>query len=181
MKTPNWINLDITTRCTLQCPQCTRTWYYKKRPPGFDMTVDQFQKILDYFDGILFCGQYSDPIYHPQFIKFLQMSATKDTVRINTAASHRSIAWYKEAFEANTQACWRFGIDGMPKDSNRYRVNQDGQKLFDVMLLAKKMGLQVEWQVLAFDYVIEQIDQIKQLATKHSLDLYIEQPRDSRI
>ena len=181
MKTLKWINLDITTRCTLQCPQCTRTWYYNKRPPGSDMTVDQFKKILDYFDGILFCGQYSDPIYHPKFIEFLQMCVNKDNVRVNTAASHRSIDWYKQAFEANPNAWWRFGIDGLPKDSHRYRVNQDGEKLFDVMLMAKDMGLYVEWQVLAFDYVIPQLNQIKQLAAKHNLNLAIDEPRRRKV
>lgn len=180
MTIPNWINLDITNRCTLQCPQCLRTWYYKKRPPGKDMTVEQFKQVLDYFYGVLFCGQVSDPIYHPKFIEFLNMSSNK-FVKVNTAASHRSWAWYEEAFGVNRNAVWRFGIDGLPKDSHKHRVNQDGEKLFDIMLMAKEMGLAVEWQVLTFNYVIPHLENIKQLANRHNLKLVLEEPRDRAI
>ena len=44
------------------------------------------------------------------------------------------------------------GRDGLPKDSHKYRINQDGQKLFDMMLMAHKKGLDVEWQYIIFDY-----------------------------
>lgn len=179
---PNWINLDITTKCTLQCPQCTRTTFYNGRPPGSNMTFNQFEKILDYFSVLVFCGQISDPVYHPNFIEFLKMINNKNKMAVvNTAASHRSVEWYKQAFEANKEAWWRFGIDGLPQDSHKYRVNQDGEKLFEMMLMAKKMGLRVEWQVLVFDYVSEKIDQIKQLAAKHDLQIAFEQPRNSKI
>ena len=38
------------------------------------------------------------------------------------------------------------------KDSHKYRINQDGQYLFERMLDAKNKGLNVEWQYIIFDY-----------------------------
>ena len=34
-----------------------------------------------------------------------------------------------------------FGIDGLPKDSHKYRINQDGEHLFDMMKLANWLTL----------------------------------------
>ena len=62
--------------------------------------------------------------------------------------SHKKKEWYDEAFDEE----WKFGIDGLPKDSHKYRINQDGQYLFERMLDAKNKGLNVEWQYIIFDY-----------------------------
>ena len=45
------INIDTTFRCTLECPGCSRTKFKKlgKRIPGKDLTIEQFDKITDYF------------------------------------------------------------------------------------------------------------------------------------
>jgi len=57
---------------------------------------------------------------------------------IHNASSLKSKKWYIEAFKAHPDMRWIFGIDGLPKDSCMYRVNQDGEKLFDIMLESKK-------------------------------------------
>ena len=147
------VNLDITHRCTLQCAKCSRqdpNYVYDKR----DTTLEEFDKITDYYQEIIFCGQISDPIFHPQFDEFLKMCKDKKVfAEVHTAASHRKKEQYKKFFEANTDAKWVFGIDGLPKDSHKYRINQDGKYLFDIMLLAKKeYDINVSWQYIVFPY-----------------------------
>ena len=67
-------SLDIGTLCTLECPQCMRAdWSDKKQIPGSNMTIEQFTKIVNYFQYIHFCGQISDPIFNPNLITFLFM------------------------------------------------------------------------------------------------------------
>ena len=99
------INLDITHRCTLQCRRCNRAIFAARgqRVPGEDMTTENFKKILNFFEEITFCGQISDPIFHPKFIDFLKLCKDKK-VTVHTAASHKKEEWYKKAFEANTNA-----------------------------------------------------------------------------
>ena len=169
------INLDITHRCTLQCQRCNRAIFAARgqKVPGEDMTMENFKKVIDYFEEVYFCGQISDPIFHPQFIEFLKLLKGRKTV-VHTAASHKPEKWYKEAFEANTGAYWTFGIDGLPKDSHKYRINQDGEKLFKMACMAAKMGLLVKWQYLIFNYNEKDIEEARKMAKDNNLILELQ-------
>ena len=164
------INLDITHRCTLQCQRCNRAIFASRglKVPGEDMTMENFKKIIDYFEEVYFCGQISDPIFHPQFIEFLKLLKGRKTV-IHTAASHKKEEWYRKAFEANTDAYWTFGIDGLPKDSHKYRINQDGEHLFKMACMAAKIVDKVKWQYIVFNYNENDIEEARQMAKDNNL------------
>ena len=164
------INLDITHRCTLQCQRCNRAIFAARgqKVPGEDMTMNNFKKVIDYFEEIYFCGQISDPIFHPKFIDFLKLLKGRKTV-VHTAASHKPEKWYKEAFEANTDAYWTFGIDGLPKDSHKYRINQDGEKLFKMASMAAKIVDKVKWQYIVFSYNENNIEEARQMAKDNNI------------
>ena len=164
------INLDITHRCTLQCQRCNRAIFAARgqKVPGEDMTMENFKKVIDYFEEVYFCGQISDPIFHPQFIEFLKLLKGRKTV-IHTAASHKKEEWYKKAFEANTDAYWTFGIDGLPKDSHKYRINQDGEHLFKMACMAAKIVDKVKWQYIVFNYNENNIEEARQMAKDNNL------------
>ena len=90
------VNVDLSARCTLQCPMCSRTKILKKglKVPGEDVTFEQFKKIADYFGYINFCGQVSDPSMNHDFIKMLRYLEEKGhKVSIHVAASHRLEKW----------------------------------------------------------------------------------------
>tara|TARA_R100000234_G_C5002399_1_gene180962 strand:- start:2088 stop:2639 length:552 start_codon:yes stop_codon:yes gene_type:complete len=159
------INLDITTRCTLACPECRRTIYKNLgwHIHGQDMPFEDFVKVCNFFDGLEFCGGVSDPVFHPKFIEFLNYCKNK-VVTVHNAASHKSMDWYVKAFNANPNATWYFGLDGLPEESHKYRVNQDGVKLFEVMKMAVDMGMNVVWQYLVFDYNKDHIKEAKSLS-----------------
>ena len=165
------VNIDLSARCTLECPMCSRTKLKKQglKVPGEDVTFEQFKKIADYFNYINFCGQVSDPSMNHDFIKMLRYLEEGHKVSIHVAASHRREKWWNEAFDANSKARWVFGIDGLPKDSHNYRKNQDGQKLFDMMLLAKSKGLNCVWQYIVFNYNENDIEEARAIARKHDI------------
>lgn len=170
------INLDITKICTLECPSCFR------QDPRFnayknkykDLSLDNFKKINEYFNFLNFCGNIGDPVFNPDFLNMLEISYNSNKrVKVNNAASHKSLNWYKEAFKANPSAYWIFGIDGLPKQSHLYRKNQDGEKLFEVMKLGKSMGITVEWQYLIFNYNQEYIEKAKALAKEVGIKINV--------
>ena len=174
------LNIENTPRCTLECPACKRTEYKNRhgkqaKLPGQDLTVEQFEKVIDYFSEINWCGQISDPIYGKHFIECLEICYKKDIwCKIATAASSRKESWYKKAFLANPNARWIFGIDGPPHLSHLHRINQDGEHLFNMMCLAKDLGLKdVWWQLIVFSFNEDYIDECKGLAKKHNLSLDI--------
>ena len=164
------INLDITHRCTLECPKCLR----RSVPTNNlgDLSLDSFKKIISHFDQIEFCGQISDPIFHPQFIEFLELTKDK-RVFVHTAASHKPMDWYRDAFLANKNATWEFGIDGLPQDSHKYRINQDGEYLFEVMNICKSNGNDIRWQYIIFEYNENDIPESIELARKYQIPLQV--------
>ena len=164
------INLDITHRCTLECPKCLR----RSVPTNNlgDLSLDSFKKIISHFDQIEFCGQISDPIFHPQFIEFLELTKDK-RVFVHTAASHKSMDWYRDAFLANKNATWEFGIDGLPQDSPKYRINQNGEYLFNVMKTGVELGNDIRWQYIIFKYNENDIPEAIDLAQRHKIPIHI--------
>ena len=170
------INLDITTKCTLQCIGCDRMFLDRKNPSlGLkrkEMSIEVFEKIIDHFSYVRFCGNLSDPIFHPHFITFLKKLYAQDKkALVHTAASHKKMSWYKEAFAAHPGARWKFGIDGLPHQSHLYRTNQDGEKLFKVMLMCKEMGLETVWQYIIFSYNENNIEEAQTLAAKYNIKI----------
>ena len=164
------INLDITHRCTLECPKCLR----RSVPTNNlgDLSLDSFKKIISHFDQIEFCGQISDPIFHPQFIEFLELTKDK-RVFVHTAASHKPMDWYRDAFLANKNATWQFGIDGLPQDSHKYRINQNGEYLFNVMKTGVELGNDIRWQYIIFKYNENDIPEAIDLAQRHKIPIHI--------
>ena len=164
------INLDITHRCTLECPKCLR----RSVPTNnlSDLSLDSFKKIISHFDQIEFCGQISDPIFHPQFIEFLELTKDK-RVFVHTAASHKPMDWYRDAFLANKNAIWEFGIDGLPQDSHKYRINQNGEYLFNVMKTGVELGNDIRWQYIIFKYNENDIPEAIDLAQRHKIPIHI--------
>ena len=163
------INMDITHRCPLECLRCQRYFSYTSKGlkvPGGDMPLDRFEKILDHFDHINFCGQVSDPVHHPKFVEILKMINDRGdkTCSVHHASAGKPESWYPKAWEAMPKAKWWFGIDGLPKDSHKYRINQDGEKLFRIMIESTKyLQTAPSWQYIVFSYNENDIDEAREM------------------
>ena len=165
------INMDISNKCTLECACCRRKmhelWYGKVL--GETLSVQDFEKYVKYFDKFDFSGQVSDPTMHPEFDKILKVVIDNDKyAAVHNAASHRPMHWYENIFKncSSDKIEWFFGIDGLPKDSHKYRIRQDGEKLFEVMKMATKYmkGENIIWKYIVFKYNQSNIDQCIEMA-----------------
>lgn len=166
-----FINIDIGFRCPLQCPRCQRQRQHLnhgEKVPGYDLTMSEIEKLSNFYTTFGFCGQLSDPIFHPKFPQILKLLYDKEVhCQVHNAASQKSLDWYIKCFKANPRADWIFGIDGMPEESHKYRINQDGVKLFNVMLKSKEyLKRRPTWQYIAFSYNENNIETAKKLAKK---------------
>lgn len=163
------IDLDLSNRCPIQCPMCWRQTEADAKKRGRDMPMEDFLKVIDYVESgpvrgfIYFAGAASDPIHHPNLIEFLKICADKKIeCEIQTASSFKSKEWFIEAFKAHPNARWCFGIDGLPEDSHKYRINQDGKKLFDIMQESVKyLNVAPIWQYIVFRYNEEHVEYCK--------------------
>lgn len=168
------LNIDITFRCPLECPRCQRQIQFKnhgKKVSGYDISLKEIEKLAKYFTHFSFCGQLSDPVHHPKFIDILKLLYDKEVfVEVHNASSLKSKEWYIKAFKANTSARWVFGIDGLPESSHKYRINQDGVKLFNIMVESKKyLKNKPIWQYIIFNYNENDIEKAENIAFKNDL------------
>lgn len=163
------INLDISNKCGLACPACDRQSLIrnKQKISGSDISLESMSKIIIYFDHIIFCGQVSDPTHHDQFKDILKMCLKKNKkVTVNVASTFRDKKFFTSCFllSRGKDIEWRFAIDGLPKDSHKYRINQDGEKLYEIMKKGSKLGVRCTWQYIVFNYNENDIDHCMSMA-----------------
>ena len=171
------LNLDVTHRCPLECPNCQRqtsSTNYGLVPHGRDLSVVEIDMIAKHFKEVAFCGQLSDPVHHPKFNDIMSQLKNVPEVFVHNAATAKPISWYIKSWQANPKAVWIFACDGLPKDSHKYRKNQDGVKMFEIMKEATKHLLSTPvWQCIRFSYNENDIETCKKMANNNGINFML--------
>ena len=92
---------------------------------------------------------------------------------VHTAASQKPVKWYNEAFDNMGRGEWTFGIDGLPEESHKYRINQDGKKLFEMAKLCASKGIKTRWVYIIFKYNENHIKEAKKMAEDNGIEFQI--------
>lgn len=173
----NSCNIDFSNKCLLQCPFCQRQSIEgrDKVKQSFDMSFEDWKKIIHTFKGVHMCGQLSDPIYHPQFIQYLQYAAErKKRIHIHTTGTGKKKSFWKEAFSIQHPIRWVFGIDGLDqKTCNLHRIGQNFHQSFKAMLLGSQSHHRIVWQFIPFQHNEHQIERAKEIAHKYNIEFMI--------
>jgi hypothetical protein len=169
-------NIDASHRCVFKCPQCIRqrTTSQEQIKRSFDLEEEQFKKILDYYHvGITFCGQISDPIYHPKFLNLLKMcSGQGKTIRIATVGSGKSDAWWDEAYSYGVgENAWYFGVDGIDEKSELYRIGSNFKEVWRRMQQGRDLGHTIVWQYIIFGFNEHEVDRAIEIAKQEDFSL----------
>lgn len=174
-----YVTIDTCSKCTLQCEVCRRQ-FNKQRgiapgEGGKDMPIADFKKMTKYFKAYSFCGAVSDPLFYKHLISCLKIiddmeDETHTMIHIAATAKHRTREWYENAFAANKDATWIFALDGLPHESHKYRIGQDGEFMFEMMKLGVSMGAKIRWQYIVFRYNEDHIDEAYNMAKDHGMD-----------
>lgn len=180
------IGFELTSRCSLQCPYCSRTLeagkgLYTKSDLPLE-AVDRSLKSKSW-NKIVDCNRYGDSIFYPQYHEFIDLLKNIDfkIYAISTAATGKGLSWWKTTIEKfkeveNTgekRIHLTFGIDGLKDTSHIHRVGQDFDEIWNAMLMCHDAGLNVKWQFIPFRHNEHQIDEIKQIAKEKGLQLKI--------
>ena len=166
------INVDTGNKCTLECPACMRQKPKQHNLDGKPITLNIVRNLVDsgQFNVLSFCGQISDPMVHPNIVPILEYCRHKIKVEMHVAASHKPERYWRECFAANPEAHYVFALDGLPSKSHLYRINQDGEKLFDMMLIAAyEFKMKPTWMHIIFKYNEDDIEECRQLAKEHNI------------
>lgn len=172
------LNMDISNKCRLRCPSCDRYKPYGKEMirRSRDLSLEDYDKVITAFRNVAMCGQISDPIYHPQLLEMIKMSGSLNHMQISTNGSNKTDEWWQDAFTSsidNNNTTWVFALDGLPNESHKYRINQDGEAVWEVMKVGKQMGANIRWQYIPFKYNEDHIDQAKEMASDVGIELMV--------
>ena len=170
-------NIDITDKCVLACTKCMRQHWPGLHKRGSDLLPEDFRKITKFFNKVSWCGQMGDPIYHSDMHSLLDV-AIQEQVNLSIATNGfgKKDKWWDISYEKAAQITnhrWIFGVDGLPKDSHKYRIHQDGEDVFRQMVRGVKAGNNICWQYIVFSYNEDNIDEAKTMAEDNGINFML--------
>ena len=92
-------HIEPTSKCTLECPLCSRTWFYEKYKKRnlHEIDVDNLVKFTGTNKHLSFCGNHGDPIYHSKFIELCSRLKDNDCrLNITTNGSSKTKKWWQD-------------------------------------------------------------------------------------
>lgn len=188
-----WQNLDcievaFTTYCNANCPLCVRTDKNTGRKkdwlPLIHYDMDNYKKLVDQLDQsvvkkIHLCGDYGDPMMHPQVEQAIDYAITKKklTVIIDTNGGIRDAEFYQRLGKTyNEKLIICFSIDGFDQDTNNlYRVDVDFEKAKQNCTTFAKSNSYYGacyWKMLVFNHNYHQIDDIAEYCRTNQIIFY---------
>lgn len=180
------LHIEPTNICTLKCAGCARTRFIDQWPQhwknhNLDITdLDSFLDISLYQVSVNFCGDYGDPIYHPQFIEMVSLVKNRGArVSITTNGSYKNSDWWRslcERLDANDQI--RFSIDGTPDNFTEYRKNAHWPSIEEAIKVCVKKRIRTVWKFIPFDYNQNDIQSARDLAKSLGMEDFLLDPSD---
>lgn len=175
------IHLEPTNICTLKCSGCARTRFIDTWPQYWHNNSLDRSVLMKFLDidlsgiNIRLCGNYGDPIYHPDLSGLVhdlkQRGATIDLI---TNGSHRKISWWKELLQELSESdSIIFSIDGVPENFAQYRVNGDWQTIQDAIKQSVTSPCKTVWKFIPFSYNESSIEQARQLSQDLGIDQFL--------
>tara|TARA_B100001057_G_scaffold500153_1_gene613769 strand:- start:553 stop:1182 length:630 start_codon:yes stop_codon:yes gene_type:complete len=174
------VEIELTTKCTIACPACPRTYRRKLGDRTWDTGHLDKNVVFESFDSsafqnIRFVGSYGDCVYHPDFIEIATRACELDKrIRFETNGSHRKQKFWTQLSELPwpKQHEFRFAIDGLEDTNHIYRKNSVWK---DIVMAVKtlaggKQKPKLIWQMLVFPYNEHQVEQAQILSKQLGFD-----------
>jgi hypothetical protein len=179
-------HIEPTNICTLKCAGCARTRFIDQWPQHWknhSLDIDQLLTFLDIDltnKQILLSGNYGDPIYHPEFVVFVEkLKRTGACISIVTNGSYRQLDWWKSLTNLlDTQDTIYFSIDGTPENFTNYRKNADWDSIQVGIKTAVSGACRTAWKYIPFKFNQDSIDHARSLSETLGLDRFIVDPSD---
>jgi hypothetical protein len=174
------IHLEPTNICTLKCPGCARTRFINQWPNHWKNHSLDKQVLLRFLDielsgiHIDLCGNYGDPIYHPDLAGLIHDLKNRGAViSIVTNGGHRKQSWWQELVkELSPDDLVTFSIDGVPENFTQYRINGDWPTTQDAIKVCVESPCKTAWKFIPFSYNENNIEQARQISQDLGIDQF---------
>lgn len=169
----NFLNIETTTRCTLKCPACSRTWWNEtlgKKVPIHDIDIEQLYNFLNCATGkqikmLDLRGDWGDCIYYPKLFDFIDKFRKEKIFRIVTNGSRQTKKfWNNLASRLGHADTLEFSIDGLEDTNHLYRRNSDWQSLMTALDIIGKSKAKMVWRTRVFSFNENILDKMEKFA-----------------
>lgn len=180
------LHIEPTNICTLKCAGCARTRFIQQWPQHWHNHSVDVAVLMQFLDvdltnmSVTFCGNYGDPIYHPDFVSLIQEFKQRGSrVIIVTNGSHRKPEWWQaltSCLDKNDLVV--FSVDGVPENFTQYRTNADWPSIQAAMTICAQAQCMTTWKFIPFAFNQASIDQARQLSQSLGIDHFELSPSD---
>jgi MoaA/NifB/PqqE/SkfB family radical SAM enzyme len=172
-------HIEPTNICTLKCSGCARTRFIDQWPQHWknhSLDIDILLKFIDVDltnKRITLCGNYGDPIYHPNFIELVvRLKSRGALVAITTNGSYKKQQWWEDLVDILSPLdTVTFSVDGLPTNFTQYRVNADWESILVGMQVVSAASCNSVWKYIPFafnqDDIIEATNLSNQIGIKN--------------
>jgi MoaA/NifB/PqqE/SkfB family radical SAM enzyme len=176
-------HIEPTNICTLKCSGCARTRFIEQWPQHWENHSLDIETLLKFIDielvgkKITLCGNYGDPIYHPDFINLIiSLKSRGAIVGIITNGSYKKQQWWEELVgNLTSEDSITFSVDGIPENFTEYRINADWPSIETGMKVVAKSVCNSTWKYIPFSFNQSNIDEARELSNKIGIkNFYIE-------
>lgn len=181
--TVSGFHIEPTNICTLKCPGCARTQFIDQWPQHWKNYNLDISKLIKFLDvdltnlKITLCGNYGDPIYHPNFIELVsELKARGCVLVIITNGSYKTQSWWESLVELlDNRDTVMFSIDGTPDTFTKYRINGDWESIkLGIKVCTSKC--QTVWKFIPFEFNESLIDQAQEISQSLSMNRFLVDP-----
>lgn len=177
-------NFDIepTSKCTLECPLCDRTWFFKKFKKRLlhEINVEHITSFIGKNAFVNMCGNNGDPIYHSNFYKLCsEFKKNSCRLSITTNGSSRNKNWWQELsniLDSNDQVT--FSIDGLSDTNKIYRKNSDWKSIMTAIEVLRISKVKLVWKFIVFSHNQHQIEEAKKMSKELGFSTFILEKSD---
>jgi MoaA/NifB/PqqE/SkfB family radical SAM enzyme len=167
-------HIEPTSKCTLECPLCDRTWFYKtfKKRNLHEININHITDFVGPNASVTMCGNNGDPIYHSQFIDLCRrLKDNNCRISIITNGSAKPKKWWRELnslLDQNDKIT--FSIDGLEDTNHIYRKNAKWKSIIDAVQTLEERKCNMEWKFIVFKHNQHQIQKAKNLSVDLGFD-----------
>lgn len=166
-----WIDVELTSYCNIQCTGCLRQQMKdkvghilnKKYIELKDLKKWIYPGYLPNLKVINFCGSIDEPTTHPQFLDIVDYFLTFTSVNIASNGSTKNVKFWEELGKRKVSVF--FGVDGIDQDSlSKYRIGSKFNKVQENWRAFIKSGGNATWQYIVFHHNEHLLEKAKQMS-----------------
>jgi len=166
--------IEPTSKCTLECPLCDRTWFYEtfKKRNLHEINVEHIVKFVGVNAEVSVGGNNGDPIYHSEFLELCKKFKDNNcSLHIHTNGSAKTTVWWQKLKNILTKDdCITFALDGLEDTNHLYRKNAKWDSIMTAVKTLKDKDFKMIWQFIPFKHNQHQIHDAKNLSEELGFD-----------